>query len=585
MSYRINTNIAAMNAHQIGTMTNRNIGTSLEKLSSGLRINKAADDASGMAIADSLRSQANGLGQAINNANDAIGIIQTADKGMDEQVKILDTIKTKAVQAAQDGQTIHTRKAIQSDINRLLEELDNIANTTSFNGRKLLSGAFTNKEFQIGAYSNETLKVTIGATNSDKIGSVRAETGSLIKEEGEVSLKFVNSANGRDIMLETTTISTSAGTGVGVLAETINRHSDQTGIRASFGVESTGDFRLAEGKIEGLNINGVNVGTVNNIKSGDKDGRLQNAINNVRDKTGVEAFTDTEGKLHLRSTDGRGIKVTTESEQKITSQKEIEAGEVKNFSINGVEIGTFSAVQAGDADGQLVNAINAKQNETGVSARVEDNKLVLEGLKDAEGNLVDEEMIIHARMDKGPIKDMQSFNKVTPDDENYGRLSLVKLGARDIIISGVGGMAGFSSTVAEQTVNLRTVLGQFDADVASAIGANANDILARDNEQGMGTGVTSLKGAMLVMDIAEAGVKDLDKIRSDLGSVQNQLVATINNVSVTQVNVKAAESQIRDVDFAQESSTFNKNNILAQSGSYAMTQANSVQQNVLKLLQ
>ncbi|MGA9045949.1 flagellin, partial [Sulfuricurvum sp.] len=98
-------------------------------------------------------------------------------------------------------------------------------------------------------------------------------------------------------------------------------------------------------------------------------------------------------------------------------------------------------------------------------------------------------------------------------------------------------------------------------------------------------GVTTLKGAMAVMDIAESAQKLLSRIRSDLGSVQSQLVSTVNNISVTQVNVKAAESQIRDVDFAEESANFNKYNILAQSGSYAMSQANAVQQNVLKLLQ
>ena len=146
MSFRINTNIAALTSHAVGVQNNRDLSSSLEKLSSGLRINKAADDSSGMAIADSLRSQSANLGQAIRNANDAIGMVQTADKAMDEQIKILDTIKTKAVQAAQDGQTLESRRALQSDIQRLLEELDNIANTTSFNGQQMLSGSFSNKK-------------------------------------------------------------------------------------------------------------------------------------------------------------------------------------------------------------------------------------------------------------------------------------------------------------------------------------------------------------------------------------------------------------------------------------------------------
>ena len=124
-----------------------------------------------------------------------------------------------------------------------------------------------------------------------------------------------------------------------------------------------------------------------------------------------------------------------------------------------------------------------------------------------------------------------------------------------------------------------------DANIASASGANANAAQAEQNMNGIGAGVTSLRGAMVVMDMAESAIRQLDKIRADMGSVQMQLVATINNISITQVNVKAAESQIRDVDFAQESATFSKHNILAQSGSFAMAQANAVQQNVLRLLQ
>ena len=164
---------------------------------------------------------------------------------------------------------------------------------------------------------------------------------------------------------------------------------------------------------------------------------------------------------------------------------------------------------------------------------------------------------------------------------SVGKLTLTRLDARDVLVSA----AGISfSTAAEATVNLRTIRGEFTADQASAIGANANSNVELYGKT-LSSGVTTLRGAMAVMDIAESAQKMLDKIRSDLGSVQNQLVSTVNNITVTQVNVKAAESQIRDVDFAAESANFSKLNILAQSGSYAMSQANAVQQNVLKLLQ
>jgi len=518
MGFRINTNIAALNAHSIGEMNNRALDSSLEKLSSGLRINKAADDASGMAIADSLRGQANALGQAIKNANDAIGIIQTADKAMDEQIKILDTIKTKATQAAQDGQTTETRKALQQDITKLMEELDNIAGTTSFNGQQLLSGQYTNKEFQIGAYSNTTIKASIGATSSDKIGSTRFESGDYnfvtVTSTGlslkDVTMKFVSVDGKNDITLESVSISTSAGTGIGVLAETINKNSNATGVRASWKVQGTGENAVASGNIRGLEINGVTIGDIVVAKN-DKNGNLVNAINQVKDRTGVEASIDERGRLNLVSIDGRAISIAASS-------------------------GGQSILGQGD------------------------------------------------------------FNTVTSNegtDVIVGRLTLTRLDARDIIISGgtaTGGnlsAIGFGSgqSVAQKTINLRTIKGSFSKDQTSAIGANANKQIASGNANGLGAGVTTLRGAMAVIDIAESAQKMLDKIRSDLGSTQNQLTTTINNISVTQVNVKSAESQIRDVDFAAESANFKKHNLLAQSGSYAMSQANAVQQNVMKLLQ
>jgi flagellin len=518
MGFRVNTNVASLNAHAVGTSNNRTIGNSLEKLSSGLRINKAADDASGMAIANSLRSQANTLGQAIKNANDGIGIIQTADKAMDEQSKILDTIKTKATQAAQDGQTEDTRKALQKDITKLMEELDNIAETTSFNGQSLLSGQYTDKKFQIGAYSNETIAVDINATSSDKIGHTRFETSNTISSSSTVSLKFMDVDGMKDVKLESVVISHSAGTGIGVLAETINKSSDQLGIKASWTLTTTGNKSIVSGNISGLSINGIEIGTISAVEANDRDGRLVNAINEQTDKTGVIASIDERGRLELKSTDGRGIAVSAN----------------------------------GSANLDAVMGIGT--------------------------------------------------NEVT----NYGRLTLIKMDGTDIAMSAstgsnIGGMSANAGGVySEATINLRDIKRGYTLTQAEAMGmftgdndvkyTKAYDVASvisgtiADNTPAVGAGVTTLEGAMAVMSIAEAAVKDLDQIRSDLGSVQNQMVSTINNISVTQVNVKAAESQIRDVDFAEESANFQKHNLLTQAGSYVMGQANTQQQGVMQLL-
>ncbi|HBK6297257.1 TPA: flagellin, partial [Campylobacter jejuni] len=317
MGFRINTNIGALNAHANSVVNANELDKSLSRLSSGLRINSAADDASGMAIADSLRSQAATLGQAINNGNDAIGILQTADKAMDEQLKILDTIKTKATQAAQDGQSLKTRTMLQADINRLMEELDNIANTTSFNGKQLLSGSFINQEFQIGSQSNQTVKATIGPTQSSKIGVTRFETGAVITASGTASMTIKNYNGIEDFKFQDVVISTSVGTGIGALAEEINKYADKTGVRASFNVKSQTIGTLEAGTTaENFAINGVIIGKVEYSK-GDQNGSLVAAINSKKDTTGVEASLGDDGRLVLTSRDGRGIKVTGDDVGKI----------------------------------------------------------------------------------------------------------------------------------------------------------------------------------------------------------------------------------------------------------------------------
>jgi len=482
MGFKINTNVAAMNAHTSASVNNRNLDSSLSKLSSGLRINSAADDASGLSIADSLRSQASTLGQAISNANDGVSMLQIADKAMDEQIKILDTIKVKATQAAQDGQSADSRKALQADITRLMGSLDNIASTTSFNGKSLLSGQFTNANFQVGAYTNQTISASIGATSTDKIGQSRFETSEGIAS-GAMTLTFTGTTADptQTKTLESVIIGSGAEEGVGVLAEIINKNSDLLGVKASYNVTAVGTAAVASAASASFDINGISI-SVTDIKANDSDGKLVSAINAVKESTGVSASVDSRGNLVLNSTSGRAINVS----------------------------GTVSSIASG---------------------------------------------------------------------LTTGNLTLTNTNGGDIRASGSASLG----TTTERTINLRSTLDGFASGEVKAMGAFAS------GQSGYGetlaAGVNTYQGAQAMMTIAESAIKRLDSIRGDIGSTQNQMISTINNISVTQVNVKAAESNIRDVDFAAESANFSKFNILAQSGSYAMSQANAVQQNVLKLLQ
>ncbi|EPS9403488.1 flagellin [Campylobacter upsaliensis] len=612
MGFRINTNVAALNAKANSDLNSKSLDASLSRLSSGLRINSAADDASGMAIADSLRSQASTLGQAINNGNDALGILQTADKAMDEQLKILDTIKTKATQAAQDGQSLKTRTMLQADINRLMEELDNIANTTSFNGKQLLSGGFINQEFQIGSSSNQTVKATIGATQSSKIGLTRFETGAQVIQSGTANMTIKNYNGIDDFKFQGVVISTSVGTGLGALAEEINRVADKTGVRASFNVQTVGARTVMKGETnENFAINGVTIGKVA-YEDGDKNGSLLAAINAVKDTTGVQAALDEEGKLVLTSADGRGIKITGSigpgagialNMQENYGRLSLVKNDGRDIAIEGTGFGfendklvSQASVSLRETKGQISKDLAEAMGFNSVE-RLGSVMVGVSALSVLEGTGMSTITALSRSATNGfsqwKTSKISMVGQMVDIGPGLGTLSTMGQRFSSLGMSGLASLR-FSAVYTVTFSTLSTIrgdlqVGSVQAGGLSAILSQIGVVRETNRADNMGkeqtAGVTTLKGAMAVMDVAETAIINLDQIRADIGSVQNQISATINNITVTQVNVKAAESNIRDVDFASESANYSKANILAQSGAYAMAQANASQQNVLRLLQ
>ena len=798
MSFRINTNISAMNAHTSSLQNNRNLSGSLAKLSSGLRINSAADDASGMAIADSLRSQASALGQAISNGNDAIGIIQTADKAMDEQLKILDTIKVKATQAAQDGQTADTRKALQADINRLMEQLDNIASQTTFNGQALLSGSFTNKEFQMGASAHESIKVSIASAETSQIGqTTRADLNLASDQGGNVQLTLTSAKTGESVTLKNVDIQYNNDTqnGMGALANEVNRYTGETGISAQAIVQATAGGSISAGTTgSDFAINGVTIGAIN-VAANDNDGTLLNAINSKTSQTGVSAALTTDGKLELQS-DGRAMQVTgdisvtgaTASQLSTVGHLEMVQAGSSEFQVAGIGTGAVtnkftttaatntvkdsslaagstiaqsSIVKAGSITGGNIKTTaavvttldsNLKAGTilgsgsilkagtqvggtvtTAAGTALTQDALLTTGSTLETGSILGKGTVIQQDFTDGTTNFVKGqvlgaaftttadltlssdmtlkYDSTAANNSSIAVASILQSGSvmgvtttqgtksitvADDMTLKAGSTLGISTTLmagssvggdfsvtADTITYLKTDLkagSTLEGDTVFAAGSTiggevttgitatnmkedmlvkagstlaigtvfaagtqlnqdmtigtiaykAGDVLEQDrtstaavtlaadmvlvgsNSAVLGVGsklqvntenagsvglsnseftnlsdidVTTLEGAMKAIDTVSAAIGNLDSIRSDLGSRQNQVVSTINNISVTQVNVKAAESSIRDVDFAAESANFSKFNILAQSGSYAMSQANAVQQNVMRLLQ
>ncbi|EIQ2350351.1 flagellin, partial [Campylobacter jejuni] len=289
--------------------------------------------------------------------------------------------------------------------------------------------------------------------------------------------------------------------------------------------------------------------------------------------TGVEASIDANGQLLLTSREGRGIKI----DGNIGGGAFINANMKENY-------GRLSLVK-NDGKDILVSGTGLSFAGFGANSFISQASISLRESKgQLDANIAD--AMGFGSVNKGVV--IGGFSTVSAYMSSEG--SGFSAGSGYSIGSGKGysatltGNATFISTAsaASRVYNVSSGSGFSTGSNLSQFATMKTSVLGVKDET---AGVTTLKGAMAVMDIAETAITNLDQIRADIGSVQNQVTSTINNITVTQVNVKAAESQIRDVDFAAESANYSKANILAQSGSYAMAQANSVQQNVLRLLQ
>lgn len=574
---RIVTNVAALQGVVANTNNSSNLQKSLERLSTGLKINAAKDNASGMAIANQLKTQASSLGAAIDNGNQANSVLLTADKAIEEQSNILDQIKQKAIQAAQDGQSTKTRNMLQADIIRLMEELDNIANSTSFNGKQLLSGGFANQEFQVGDRSNITVKTTIGSTQSSKLGVTRFETGSKITAANNVQLTLKQYNGIEDFKFAAVNISYSVNTGVGALAEEINRNSGTTGVRATYNVTTTGLFAINAGNSsDNFKINGVLIGRVD-YQNNDTNGALVNAINAVKDTTGVEASVDKNGRLVMTSADGRAVFI----EGHIGGGSGVASTMYSNF-------GRLSLVKNSGADillsgggrgikGASVVGFAGASTTSQYSMSLRETKMQVGGYEaDAMGMYGDRfGFVAHS----GGVTALFGINA----DAWSTVIGFNNFGTAE------GQISGFSQIKDGQYIYSKAyssmlqtgTWAKFNSLVVQTVRGNDSQVQVVNQT----AGVTTLKGAMAMMDIVETAILNVDQIRANIGSAQQQIDSTINNISTTQVNLKSAESVIRDLDFASESANYSKSSILAQSGAYALAQANASSQYVMQLLQ
>ncbi len=320
MALTVNTNIASLNTQRNLQSSSNALQTSMQRLSTGSRINSAKDDAAGLQISNRLTSQINGLGVAVRNANDGISLAQTAEGALQQSTNILQRMRDLSLQSANGSNSDSERSALQQEVTQLQEELDRIATTTTFGGRKLLDDSFGTSKFQVGSQANETISVTLNGASSAQLGNNKYDT------VGSVTGKFVTTAtNGATAVVAadnfkisndkgaTGAITYGAGASSKTIADAINSQTSSAGLGVTASVENkltlSGFAATAQGETVNLNIIGTTV-TVSKFNGNDLSA-LKNAIN-AAGVSGVTAELDgsAKDKLILKGSDDISLSIT-----------------------------------------------------------------------------------------------------------------------------------------------------------------------------------------------------------------------------------------------------------------------------------
>jgi flagellin len=518
MGLAINTNVTSMKSQRHLNTNTGALNTSFERLSSGLRINSAKDDAAGMNITTKLTSQVKGLNQAARNVADTASLMKTAESALSETNNLLQRLRVLAVQAGNDTNTAADRQALHAETTQLLAEIDRVANQVQYNGQNLLDGSFSSKTFQVGANAGQTLTVSIDAARSTDIGN---------------SSEFTTVGDGNE-------------TDIDLLG---TEHQSVGGFVNSAALAG-GEFKIGG--------NGVTVDIGATVAADDVKSSSTNASSAIAKAAAVNRLTAQTGV----SAEATATNWKTDGDTAVAGFATFTDGDV---IINDVAITVASGtavVEVNDASGVLVDAINAKTAQTGVTASINatNNNLELEA---ADGRNVRVEL--------------------TADGETT-------VGATNADTTARGGMKfssndtanGFTVSVAGTTTDLvsiglgNTVAADDGATSVSGVATTGNDIA----EMKLGT-TAFAASALSNLDTAIAQVAES---RSALGALLNRLDSASNTLKISSENMSAARSEIQDVDFAQETADFSKHQILQQASSSMLTQANTSGQIALSLL-
>ncbi len=540
-------NMAALNANRLLGITTSAQSKSTEKLSSGYKINRAADDAAGLSISEKMRSQIRGLNKASDNAQDGISLIQTAEGALNETHSILQRMRELSVQAANGTETDDDREAVNDEISQLQDELTRISETTEFNTMKLLDGSqaggkgTTSAGPKFGVIQTDTASQLAGAILTSSVASVQVSTSasSLTKAGSETAIW---SNNGQTLTLN--------------LAA--NRVYTQDEI----------DELIANAKQEDSSATGTPADLTLTLKNG----TLSAGSNGTTSNTGVTVGGKKATSAAQSLADGNFVGAQT---IQLTANKY--GSDMNSVSIH---IAFDKADGKEEVETKTEHAYNSANSTTAAGSYT---------LHLAAGKEYTEEDLEDLLKEAGLDLDV-TLSGATPDDP---KTFMATNGAASITAAmtltggaGVGdadalyGQDGYDTATAGGGITL-----QIGANEGQTMTFSIGDMSARAlGVDGNKVDLSTQEGAQKATSTIDAAIKKVSKARGEMGAVQNRLEHTISNLDTAAENTQTAESRLRDTDMAEEMVEYSKNNILAQAGQSMLAQANQSTQGVLSLL-
>ena len=673
MALSINTNIASLNAQRNLGKTQGTLNKSLQRLSSGLRINSAKDDAAGLAISNRMASQVRGLNQAVRNANDAISLSQTAEGALQESTSILQRMRELSVQSANDTNTASDRASMQAEISQLLSELDRVAETTQFNGKNLLDGSMLDATFHVGANAgaNQTISFDISSAQTEELSSVgtvvtapngTSVTGTAVAGNLTAGELLVNGNDvgivARDAEAMAAAISAADST---VTADAVNSQSisftnltvDSTATTVT-GTDVTGIAALTTGEllVNGFDITSATgdataiVAAINTANAGvtataDDTVHTEAAVAFTNTGAGVSVYTldvtvnGITSNVSVTSADGDGNGFAFTTAQHITDintdlDADFGAGNVVASFAGGNLTFTVTGSLAGGTISLTNEACTNSDGGTGITADgsndygqfnvVSDSTagVAIGGTASAKAGLTATTQTYQLELNDGTTNTTITVNGNT-DGNNDGQVTAgevvaaintdgtyeasinadtgnidialaVDTGANMTLTETITGLDGAAFTNATAD----TYYGSITLDSASDI--TFTGLSTGTTDAGLTTAgkttttidnvdVSTRTNATIAISSIDSALSEIDEMRGEMGAVQNRFESTISNLQNVSENISAARSRIVDADFAAETASLTKSQILQQAGIAMLAQANQLPQAVLSLLQ